>query len=258
MLMAVKKGRPRQDGARYPSGKLRPGGEGKPPAQWGRIVRLREDIDQIRLGEDVALDARIGTELHRLKFFGRLTEVEWATGCLVAEIYGAYDRYVSGQRRSVASPSYMRGFGSGDGLDERYMTDDAIRRLRRREAGAKKRWERLQALLDYDRRAIVERVCVDNASVSPVQVDQLAAVLREIGTKLGVYDVAQQPGGGPPKKPIPVKAAGRRPGSSKSFVKVLGKLRPDLTPEQIEEACRIEQALDARHKFRRSKERPKR
>lgn len=258
--MAVKKGRPRLDGARYPSGKLRPGGDGKPPAQWGRIVRLREDIDQIRLGEDVALDARIGTELHRLKFFGRLTEVEWATGCLVAEIYGAYDRYVSGQRRSVASPSYMRGFGSGDGLDERYMTDDQVKRLRRREAGAKKRWERLQSILDHDRRVVVERVCVDDASLSPVQVDLLAVTLREIARSLGVYDVAQQGGGAQRPRPRPVTAQHGEPrrGSSRSFVKVLGKLRPDLTPEQIEEICRIEQAIQDRSRFRNGKERPKR
>src|SRR5258705_8561698 len=103
-----KRGRPRADRPRYPSGQVKPESAGITGAD---LQRLRA------LGTNPLLETQIG----RLLFLEQVTLVEAQTAFRIAEIYGRYDRAI-GRRRSAASPSYEAGRGRAVGLLESEST----------------------------------------------------------------------------------------------------------------------------------------
>lgn len=263
--MGMNKGRPRLPGARYPGGQRKPSAriepEGKAPAVWGRILRLRDDIEAMRKVEDVGTDSRMGTELHRLKFVGRITEVEWATGCLVAEIYAAHDRLVLGTRRHMASPSYMRGFGNGETtIDLERMEPGDRRRFERRAEMAKRRWERVQKTVTAVERGLLEEVCVNDRACPAQLQGLLASALYAIAKEFDVVAAAKMASPAEhlrrntvkPKTPQRAKKVSH---IKQDFCAVIAKLRPDLTEGGRDQAFNVFLALQDRTKFRKSKDR---
>src|SRR4051794_36543529 len=81
------RGRPRVEGERYPSGKLKPAGAPAPVASeisgalWQRML-----ADHAKVFSDTAF----ATELTRLGATGRLTPREVSTGLRIAGIYGRF------------------------------------------------------------------------------------------------------------------------------------------------------------------------
>lgn len=102
-----KRGRPRAERARYPSGQVKPQGAGVTGAQ---LHRLRS------LSKYPLLETQIG----RLLFLEEITQEQAYVAWKIAEIYGRYDRAM-GRRRAAASPAYEAGRGRDTGLEESEM-----------------------------------------------------------------------------------------------------------------------------------------
>jgi hypothetical protein len=102
-----KRGRPRAEGDRYPSGKLKP--KQQPiidfqsapmtGSMWQRLVSNAGDVFN---------DQGLATEITCLGATGKLTPAEVATG-IRAGIYGRYE-YYQRIKRTTASPYYVREF----------------------------------------------------------------------------------------------------------------------------------------------------
>src|SRR5258706_9515600 len=99
-----KRGRPRADRPRYPSGQVKPESAGITATAMQRLRAV---------GTNPLLETQVG----RLLFLEQVTLVEAQTSFRIAEIYGRYDRAI-GRRRSSASPSYEVGRGRDAGLHE--------------------------------------------------------------------------------------------------------------------------------------------
>src|ERR1700731_3428485 len=106
--------RPRKNGERYPSGKLKPQ-EQIAPAAWGRMKS-----DTIK----IVLDPKMQSEIARLSFAGILTNSQAVSAFQIADVYQKYHRYKQ-LRTSPKSPSYEIGFGSSD-IDEERMSDEQL------------------------------------------------------------------------------------------------------------------------------------
>lgn len=94
-----RKGRPKQAGPRYPSGKLKP--ESPAPTQIKRMVAMAQ------IG---AADPLLSTQLGWLRLMKIITDKQTAAGTMYAALAGQNDRAVGFPRRTTASPSYERGF----------------------------------------------------------------------------------------------------------------------------------------------------
>jgi hypothetical protein len=121
-------------------------------------------------------DARFGTELTRLGAVGQLTSSEVATGIRVAGVYGRFEYYAN-QRRSAASPHYIReyisegagsdteavnfAFKEGRERDRSFNPDD--REIRERDAVIA--FMALQEILPAEVRAQLEMLCVEDRHV---------------------------------------------------------------------------------------------
>ena len=99
-----RRGRPRQQGERFPCGKLK--GEADPePRAVAAFKRARV------LAEAQVIDPRWGSAVAQLVFFRRLSDREAAAADRWAEWVGRHDRIKGFPRRSAASPRYDVGFG---------------------------------------------------------------------------------------------------------------------------------------------------
>jgi hypothetical protein len=175
------RGRPRADGERYPGGKLKPAARvvevppapaatGHTPISGALWQRMLAD------GEKLFRDAKFGTELTRLGAVGQLTPSEVATGIRVAGVYGRFE-YYRNQRRSAASPHYIREFISeGAGSDTEAVNFRAKEGRERdrsfnpdsrevREQDAVAAFKALQEILPAEVRAQLEMLCVEDRHV---------------------------------------------------------------------------------------------
>jgi len=98
-----RRGRPRQPGNRYPSGKLRP-----EPANAVMLWKRQE----VAVEKDL-IRPEWGSEIGRLRRFDNITIEEMAMALRWAELRGRADAISGTQRPSAASPSYDRGFVNG-------------------------------------------------------------------------------------------------------------------------------------------------
>jgi len=142
-----KRGRPRAERARYPSGQVKPEGAGVTGAQ---LHRLRS------LSKYPLLETQVG----RLLFLEELTQEQVHVAWKIAEIYGRYDRAM-GRRRSAASPAYEAGrsgpLGRYESEDERERNGTAVRRYGSLQAEIRPLSRHPQAL-----RAALEALCVED------------------------------------------------------------------------------------------------
>lgn len=160
---------------RYPSGQKR---ESVSPAL---IFRIKQH------GVKLGMDPRLGTVLGIMGLRKELSDAEVAAGFKIAEIVGRYERMKGIPRRNTASPSYQRGFGSGNEIDEARMTTDQVKSHQRLVRRATKAYDALQNLYPNDRaRDIIERVCCDDERISPDLIPSLAACLHHMAEK---YDM---------------------------------------------------------------------
>jgi hypothetical protein len=172
MLVA---GRPRENGARYPSGKLRPRKTSKPdiepisPALWGRIKTH---------GKQLCLDPRLSTELGRLALHGELTAAMVVAGFRVAEIYGRYEGFKR-LRRSPKSPSYNASYGEA-GVAEELLGAQQIEDLERRIREATRSVELLEAEIPHNLRGPVQDLCVSSQPISPAIYEDIRQLLQRL------------------------------------------------------------------------------
>jgi hypothetical protein len=262
ILSKGKAGRPRKDGERYPSGKLKPSSEIS-PAHWQRIR-----TDAIKLGGD----ARLGSELSRLSLFGYLTSAQTAAGFRMAEIYGRYERS-RGLRRAAKSAAYDIGHGDPD-LDEERMTTDELDRLAERQAKARKDFADLQQELPVyppRARALLEALVLEDRPLDVGTLRDIAPLLDRLVMYFGDKWRNRKPGPGKAERKRPVAVAdmamaGPReqplePPAKTAFKMAIARLRPDLDEAAIEQAYKLQSELASavaeRTRFRTDKERAK-
>jgi hypothetical protein len=166
-----KRGRPRLDRPRYPSGQVRPKGAG---ITHTALQRLRS------LGTNPVL----GTQVGRLLFLGEIDMMQAQTAWRIAEIYGRYDRAM-GRQRSAASPAYEAGRGRDTGLAE--SEDEAARHQ-----AAVRRFERVQEALreiaSWPRtaRVALEELCVEDRAIPGEWMLEVKVVLDRLAAPLGL------------------------------------------------------------------------
>jgi hypothetical protein len=128
--MAVRKGRPRQAGPRYPSGDPIPK---EPPAP--ALVKRIQTVAQLNVEMDrakkEAKDPVMATMLGMLAVQKIITATQALAGKRWAELVGEYERVCGFPRRWVASPSYEMGYvgwGSQGGPELEQAKVDRIKR----------------------------------------------------------------------------------------------------------------------------------
>lgn len=246
-------------GPRYDCGRRKPQGDPRGNRDW-QFIRAH--------GRRLAADPKLHTEIGRLAFDGQLTDTQVESAFLVGRIYAEFRRFKR-KRAAPVSPSYLRSFGDPDGQDpEDPIELEALERSIRR---AERRFTKLTDCFDAlppgpkERvRKAIERLCVESEFIAAAELEEVAPMLDWIGHKFG--NAAAPPprsiaimGRSASRRPNP-RAADRRTELDKdAWTKCTRALRPDLAPEQIEEAWRLfqglKQAVHARARFRGEKER---
>lgn len=267
------RGRPRAEGERYPSGKLKPAAAevaapnegGRKPISGALWQRMLAD------GEKVFGDARFGTELGRLGAIGAITPSEVGTGFRIAGIYGRFE-YYKNLKRSAASPHYIReyiseGAGSDTELinftakegrerDRSFNVDD--REIRETEATAA--FKDLQAVLPFEYRGQVEMLCVENIHVGYqglIRARIGLAIAKEYFSDLekGVSRKDRRKKLRRPARTEPAlapKSASLNPFKD-AFFAVRRKRSPSIPEADLEQEWNVLCALKSRQDFRREK-----
>lgn len=275
MAAQAKRGRPRQSGARYPSGKLKPVQEPMSGVLWQRLKQH---------GRQLGLDPRLLTELGRLNWFGELTVAQTAAGHRIAGIYGRYEHFKK-LRRSARSPSYEQGFGEA-GVAEELIGPDALAERESRIRDATAKFVELvgvdhpdsptPGLIPRSLRGPVETLCVEDCSISPVLYEPVRQLLQRLAVhwRMTPGVAPRQQAQSPSSKALrhaplhfnrhqdaaesaaPQAQQQRRPNLDRIFwMTVAKKLRPDLSEDALGGAYDIQQALKQREIFRRAKAR---
>lgn len=183
-------GRPKEEGERYPSGKLKPKASIEPiaPALWDRLK-----TEAVKAVEDV----RFGTEIGRLSIHGELSSTQASAGFRVAEVYGRFERHKR-MRRSAASPSYLvasSSFAEEKAIEaiteqtlaratvEEMLTPEQLQELEAHIRASEKRFEKLQKFLRVypsNVRVAMEMLCVDDNHANPAMLNDLRTLLDEL------------------------------------------------------------------------------
>jgi hypothetical protein len=144
--------------------------------QYGGAI-WRRIIDQgVRFGH---VNPQLGSEVGRLSFHGQITPVEAEAASIVADIYARYERSV-GLRRSAASPSFVMHSDVPDYTEE---TEGDVLRARR----AKWHYDKLQKAIPSPRaRAILEKLCVDDQPIGPIDLMDARIILRRLAEVFGI------------------------------------------------------------------------
>jgi hypothetical protein len=182
----AKRGRPRSDRERYPSGQVKPESAGITGAA---LQRLRA------LGSNPLLETQVG----RLLFLEQIRPIDAQTAFRIAEIYGRYDRAM-GRRRSAASPSYEMGRGRDGGLHE----SDA---QKARAESAARAFGALQAEIKLCPRGVkgpLEELCVEDGVCPPGWLPAVKIALDMLAVPLGIRRMRRGEG----TKPSPHKGGG--------------------------------------------------
>jgi len=162
-----KRGRPRADRPRYPSGKAKPEGAG---ITGTALQRLRA------LGTNPLLESPLGWLLYR----GELGLEEWQAAGKIGEIYGRYD-WAMGRRRSTASPSYeigFRGESNWESEDEAEAKATAVRRFGNLQAEIR--------LCPRGVKASIEELCVEGRACPPGWLPAVKIALNMLAESFGL------------------------------------------------------------------------
>lgn len=272
------RGRPRQEGERYPSGKL------KPKSKPGPVVDFEKEPmsgtawrQMIARSSDLLNDPSLATEVNRLGAAGKLSPAEVATANRIAGIYGRYE-YYQGIKRTTASPYYVREFissspdpeGHPDGIvlgrepvlgDER--TEDDVEEAARK---ASEEFKDLQNVLLRSHRFDIEALCVENSHLDYagyLTAREALEVVREFfqtkdegGKKLSRAErrkiLQKRRKAKMAKHEVVVADTPERPNALKqAFMSTQKVLSPHLDHEQLEQAwetlCAVKHLNDFRH-----------
>ena len=196
------KGRPALEGARYPSGKLKPADkrEGGPAP-----ALIKRTVEAALRG---AADPLYGTSLGQLFLRGEITASQLAAGNAFARLQGRYDRAMGMPCRFTASADY--GVARAVSSKGPVTDDEAVAAKDRYAAtmafiggamqgsvtvstgdGSLKRLDGEQArpVRAYNTRrttALLERVCVDDFACESYELDRLRAALQVLVPWFGV------------------------------------------------------------------------
>ena len=171
-----KRGRPRSEGDRYPSGKLKPASSSDTskspiaPTLWQRIRTA---------GVKMGMDPRLGTELGRLALHDELTSAEVSAGFRIAEIYYRFEHF-HGRSRSAGGSSFFKQFVADLEKPVDVKHRDILHEINREEAEREARddFDLLQHYMPPTARSMVEQLCVDNRAISINAVPSVKITLR--------------------------------------------------------------------------------
>lgn len=164
-------------------------------APRGLWIRHRDELEAMRRKsrDDYSTFLHIGrpefgTVIGELYRRGDFDESDCAAARIFAEIVGRRDRYhqvkdpkITGTPRS---PSYERGFGSGDDEIERRSQDGTIAAYERKARRAQRAGHKLDGCIVNERaRAVLYEVCIYNRHPSAEQIPDLKAQLKIIWAK---------------------------------------------------------------------------
>ncbi len=166
-MASEKRGRPRHDGARYPSGRLR-------PAEYRSDTQIRRIVEQ---GLALGLDPMLASQAGRLRLQGHINDRHLAVIDHVGRIYGRYEFY-AGLRRRTQSPGYEAS------KQQAGSSPIATRRRRPRRAPISSRCSRLIPDFPAEARAVIERLCVDDLHVPQHFLPDLIVLLERIDAAL--------------------------------------------------------------------------
>jgi hypothetical protein len=260
------RGRPRAEGDRYPSGKLKPAAAPAAPEMSGALwQRMLKDHSK------VFSDTAFATELTRLGATGQLTPSEVSAGLRVAGIYGRFE-YYKNLSRSSASPHYIREFvsesagSSADAIDFTVKEGELGRAFEvddreEREKEATRAFRELQRVLPMASRSEVEALCVENIHIGYQPLIAVREALKIVSDGLPdkttglskkqkrarrkrIRPLLPEPTKAKPIKINPLKTA---------FIAVQRKLSPHLDDEELELAWDTLNALKSREDFRLEK-----
>jgi hypothetical protein len=264
------RGRPRAEGERYPSGKLKPArpaaaapsaAEPISGALWQRMLNDHSKV----FG-----DAAFATELTRLGATKELTPREIAVGLRIAGIYGRFE-YYQHLSRSAASPHYIREFVAESGaFGESGGTIDTDKEIARalevddreeREREATRAFKELQGLIPKSLRSEVEALCVENLYIGHQKLLAVRAALALVSdglpdktTGLSRRKRRALRKRVRPSLPEPTKAKPIKVNTLKdAFLQLQRRLSPHLADEELEQAWNVFCALKAREDFRQEK-----
>lgn len=249
-------GRPREDGERYPSGKLKqkPTGFAIAPAAWARIR-----VDMVKLSGDT----RLASEVGRLSFHRLITDKQAATAFRIGEIYGAFERHKR-KRRTTKSPSYEMGFG-GDGIAEELMDAEELEQLEARIIEAESAFLALdEHLTTFPRaaRAAIEQLCIDDCAINSMYLRDIGRLLDNVATFLlentqSAKKKRRRKAKVRPPAPTPVATPARRADHEmRSWLSFMHTVRPDLDTAGLQAAYDIFSAMKDRGRFARAPDKP--
>lgn len=285
-------GRPRDNGERYPSGKLKPRRKGNKPDLEPISGVLWQRMRQH--GRTLGLDPRLTTELGRLNMFGELTVAMTAAGFRIAEIYGRFEGYKR-KGRSTRSPSYNANYGEAS-IAEELLEPEQLSMLEARHREATEAFEKLVGIAEYREhdkklglivrpaipgqipralRSAIEQLCVEDKPINPTALDDIRALLQALAVSWKITSNAgASPGNtrqsnalrgpslhfnkheetAPDGTPKPAEV--KRPNLDRIFwIQVARVIAPHLDEKQLGAAWDIQQALKQREIFRIAKER---
>jgi hypothetical protein len=267
----LKTGRPREEGERYPSGKLKPKTikpsiEPIAPALW----------DRLRSAAIAAVeDARLGSEVGKLSLHGELSATQASAAFRIAQIYGRFERYRD-LRRSVGSPSYM--VASSDIADdnkefeaitpemlarsmaEELLEPEQLADLEQRVDAADKRFLKLQGFMKVfpsNMRSAIEQLCVEDRPVNPGMIDAIGMALDEAAKFFRIKSAPKDKEKKKPKREVIVTRDGAEheiaDPDKVAWMKALRALRPDLSDPELVQVYAMACALKAREVVERAK-----
>lgn len=163
---SVKRGRPRLNGERYPAGRLRPG-------DYRSDTQIRRIVDQ---GFALGLDPMLGSQAGTLRLQGHLNDRHLAVIDYIGRVYGRYELHAGLQRQAQSPPTRPR--------NARPEAVQSARRVRARRVPISSRCSGSLRIFPT-RRAVIERLCVDDLHIPASFVPDLIVLLERIDAALG-------------------------------------------------------------------------
>lgn len=186
--MIAMRGRPRKDGPRYPSGKLKPPKQQRETGWTPSHIRRALDNSWV-LANNPVLHSEIGLMLMRKE----LTPREASAAFNYAYRVGKRDRVLDGApRRTTKSQAFEIGFSSGGSYGEEI---DRITKAEIEEAADEV--ENCIPIVPRIARECMEMLCLDNHPINGIQLPGVKAILNRMANKmkLAVQDETAKPAG---------------------------------------------------------------
>lgn len=247
-------GRPRQEGERYPSGKLK-------PTEVAPALYARYRADVLKFFKD----PKLASQLTRLEMLGELTKRQAGAGLKLGEIYNRWRR-LKRLRSTPKSPNLEGGFSGGADLAEERMTSEQLQALEEAINKAREDYDRVQEELPvYPREihAALIDLCVEDQLVSSMFLPEIRIQLNRLAAVFDVRDKRKRRSSRGGVRPLrtkteekpPAAISSRPPDATLRAVElVVRKLRPDLADHDLRQVKETVAALVARERVRAQRE----